>query len=201
MNSFHLLTRFLFFKRKTEKSTIREKEKGVILCQHKNVTQLQALAEKIQKAKSVVFVNYAGLNLSQQTKLRAELKQSGNEFVVAKNTLLNLVFKKDELKSTLQGQTGVVLSYDDEVSGMKKVVEFAKTSDKPKIKLGWMGSKIVSFEDIKALAKLPGKLELMSMLISRLKGPSYGLVNVLNANARNLVYALQAIQDKKKARH
>ena len=167
----------------------------------KNVTQLQALAEKIQKAKSVVFVNYAGLNLSQQTKLRAELKQSGNEFVVAKNTLLNLVFKKDELKSTLQGQTGVVLSYDDEVSGMKKVVEFAKTSDKPKIKLGWMGSKIVSFEDIKALAKLPGKLELMSILISRLKGPSYGLVNVLNANARNLVYALQAIQDKKKARH
>src|SRR3989338_10697145 len=96
----------------------------------KNVTQLQALEEKIQKAKSVVFTNYAGLNLSQQTKLRAELKQSGSEFVVAKNTLLNLVLKVDGLKKILQGQTGVVLSYEDEVCGMKKIVEFAKTSDK-----------------------------------------------------------------------
>lgn len=167
----------------------------------KNVTQLQALVEKIQKAKSVVFTNYAGLNLSQQTKLRAELKQSGSEFIVAKNTLLNLVFKKDELKSALQGQTGVVLSYDDEISGMKKVVEFAKTTDKPEIKLGWMGGKIVSFEDIKALAKLPGKLELISILISRLQGPAYSLVNVLHGNARTLVYALKAIESKKQASH
>lgn len=166
----------------------------------KNVTQLQALVEKIQKAKSVVFTNYAGLNLSQQTKLRAELKQGGSEFVVAKNTLLNLVFKKDELKNALQGQTGVVLSYEDEVGGIKKVVEFAKTSDKPEIKLGWMGGKIISLEEIKVFAKLPGKLELISMLVSRLKGPSYGLVNVLNANARNLVYALKAIENKKQAK-
>ncbi len=166
----------------------------------KNVTQLQALEEKIQKAKSVVFTNYAGLNLSQQTKLRAELKQSGSEFIVAKNTLLNLVFKKHELKSALQGQTGVVLSYEDEVGGMKKVVEFAKTSDKPEIKLGWMGGKIVSLEEIKALAKLPGKLELISMLISRLQGPAYSLVNVLNGNAHKLVYALKAIESKKQAK-
>jgi len=165
----------------------------------KNVTQLQALEEKIQRAKSVVFTSYAGLNLSQQTKLRAQLKQSGSEFVVAKNTLLNLVFKKDELKKTLQGQTGVVLSYEDEVGGIKKVVEFAKTLDKPEIKLGWMGGKIISLEEIKALAKLPSKLELIAMLISRLQGPAYGLVNVLNANARNLVYALKAIEGKKKA--
>lgn len=164
----------------------------------KNVTQLQALEEKIQKAKSVVFTNYAGLNLSQQTELRAQLKQSGSEFVVAKNTLLNLVFKNNELKKTLQGQTGVVLSYNDEVGGIKKVVEFAKTTEKPEIKLGWMSGKIISLEEISALAKLPGKLELISMLISRLQGPAYGLVNVLNANARNLVYAIKAIEDKKK---
>jgi len=164
----------------------------------KNVTQLQALEEKIQKAKSVVFTNYAGLNLSQQTKLRAELKQSGSEFVVAKNTLLNLVLKVDGLKKILQGQTGVVLSYEDEVCGMKKIVEFAKTSDKPQIKLGWMGGKIISLEEIQALAKLPGKLDLISMLISRLQSPAHGLVNVLGANARNLVYAVKAIEGKKK---
>ena len=163
----------------------------------KNIAQLQELEEKVKKAKSVVFTNYAGLTLKQQTKLRASLKASGAEFVVAKNTLLNRVLKNDELKKTLEGQTGVVLSYEDEVGGIKQVVEFAKTAEKPEIKLGWMAGKMLSLEDIKALAKLPSKLELIATLISRLQGPAYGLVNVLNANARNLVYALKAIEKKK----
>lgn len=164
----------------------------------KNTAQLQVLEEKVQKAKSVVFTNYAGLNLSQQTKLRAELKQSGAEFLVAKNTLLNRVLKNDELKSALEGQTGVVFSYEDEVGGIKKVVEFAKTAEKPEIKIGWMAGKLLSLEEIKAIAKLPSKLELIATLISRLQGPAYGLVNVLQANARNLVYAVKAIEEKKK---
>jgi large subunit ribosomal protein L10 len=164
----------------------------------KNVTQIKELEEKVKKAKSSVFTNYSGLTVAQQTKLRAQLKEGGGEFVVAKNTLLSRVFGNKDLEKTLQGQTGVVFSYDDEIGGIKKVVEFAKTAEKPEIKLGWMNGKMLSLEDIKALAKLPGKLELISTLISRLQGPAYGLVNVLSANARNLVYALKAIQEKKK---
>jgi len=163
----------------------------------KNVAQLQVVEEKVKKAKSVVFTNYEGLTVAQQTKLRAELKASGGEFLVAKNTLISRVFGKDELKKTLQGQTGVVFSYDDEVGGIKKVVEFAKKAEKPEIKVGFMGGKFLSLDEIKELAKLPSKLELIATLISRLQGPAYGLVNVLNANARNLVYALKALEKKK----
>lgn len=165
----------------------------------KNVTQLQLVQEKIKKAKSVVFTNYTGLTVAQQTKLRAELKSAGGEFVVAKNTILNRIFGKSELKDTLQGQTGVVLSYEDEVGGIKKLMEFVKKDEKPEVKLGWMDGKMLSLIDIKALAKLPSKLELIATLISRLQGPAYGLVNVLNANARNLVYALKDLEKKKTA--
>lgn len=164
----------------------------------KNVAQLQAVQEKVKKAKSAVFTNYAGLTVAEQTKLRADVKSAGGEFVVAKNTLLNKIFGKPELTSALQGQTGVVLSYTDEVAGIKSVVEFAKKAEKPEIKLGWMADKMLSLEEIKALAKLPGKTELMATLVSRLKGPSYGLVNVLQGNIRNLVYALHAIEKKTK---
>ncbi len=163
----------------------------------KNVSQLQVVQDKIKKAKSVVFTNYAGLTVAQQTKLRAELKSAGGEFVVAKNTLLQRVLGKDELKDTLQGQTGVVLSYEDEVGGLKKLIEFVKSVEKPEVKIGWMDGKMLSLSDIKALAKLPSKLELIATLISRLQGPAYGLVNVLNANARNLVYTLKALEKKK----
>lgn len=163
----------------------------------KNVSQLQAVQEKVKKAKSVVFTNYTGLTVAQQTRLRAELKSAGGEFMVAKNTLLHRVLGEESLKSTLQGQTGVVLSYDDEVGGIKKLMEFVKKDEKPEVKIGWMDGKMLSLSDIKALAKLPSKLELIATLISRLQGPAYGLVNVLNANARNLVYALKALEKKK----
>lgn len=163
----------------------------------KNVSQLQAAQVKIKKAKSLVFTNYTGLTVAQQTKLRAELKSAGGEFMVAKNTLLHRVLGEESLKDTLQGQTGVVLSYDDEVGGIKKLMEFVKKDEKPEVKLGWMDGKMLSLSDIKALAKLPSKLELIATLISRLQGPAYGLVNVLNANARNLVYALKALEKKK----
>jgi large subunit ribosomal protein L10 len=80
-----------------------------------------------------------------------------------------------------------------------KLMEFVKKDEKPEVKLGWMDGKMLSLTDIKALAKLPSKLELIATLISRLQGPAYGLVNVLNANARNLVYALKALEKKKEA--
>ncbi|MBI5151071.1 MAG: 50S ribosomal protein L10 [Candidatus Pacebacteria bacterium] len=163
----------------------------------KNVSQLQTLEEKAKRAKSTILTNYAGLTLAQQTKLRAELRSAGGELVVAKNTLLSRVLNKPELTSQLHGQTGVVFSYDDEVGGIKKLVEFVKNAEKPEIKVGFMGKTMLTLAEIKELAKLPGKMELMSMLISRLQGPAYGLVNTLSATARNLVYAVKAIEKKK----
>ncbi len=165
----------------------------------KNQASLVELKEKVAKAKSIVLMNYAGLTVKQQTKLRAALREAGGEFVVAKNTLVNIALGKDELKKDLEGQTGVLFSYNDEVSALKKLVEFAKENEKPEIKTGLMLDKVLTKTDVIALSKLPSKPELISMLLNRLQGPASGLVNVLNAGVRNLVYALEAVRKQKEA--
>jgi len=93
----------------------------------------------------------------------------------------------------------LVLSYQDAVSALKQLFSFQKTADKLIIKQGYMpeGDKTLSPEEVEKLSQMPSKTELISMLISRIQGPAYGLANVLKANQRNLVYALKAIADKK----
>ncbi|HZZ98914.1 MAG TPA: 50S ribosomal protein L10 [Candidatus Saccharimonadia bacterium] len=165
----------------------------------KNVASLADLKEKVAKAKSIVLMNYQGLTVAQQTKLRSEVKSAGGEFVVAKNTLVNIALNKPELKDALGGQTGVLFSYTDEVGALKKLVEFVKANEKPELKMGVMSDKALSKAEVMELSKLPGKEQLIGMLMARLQGPATGMVNVLNAGVRNLVYALNAIKSKKEA--
>lgn len=162
-----------------------------------NTQQLDQLKAKVEKAKSVVITDYAGLTVSQQTKLRSELKAAGGEFIVGKNTLLRLALKKNELNDTLQGQSGVLFAYEDEISPMKALVNFIKEVEKPILKAGMLAGKLLSVKDIQEYAKLPGKDEMISMLIQRIQGTTYGLVSVLQGGMRNLVYALLALEKKK----
>lgn len=163
----------------------------------KNIAALVAFEKKLANAKSVIFTKYNGLSLKEQTNLRAEVKSADAEMLVVKNTLLKRALKTDKLDSALHGQTAVILSYGDEVAGLKKVVEFAKKSEKPEVVAGWMQDRVLSANDVKELAKLPGKAELIGMLLARLQGPAFGLVNVLQGTARNLVYAVEAIRKQK----
>ncbi|HAV15621.1 MAG TPA: 50S ribosomal protein L10 [Candidatus Pacebacteria bacterium] len=176
------------------------KKKGKNMPNTKNIAQIKDLQEKFSRAKSVVLTNYSGLTVADQTALRASLKAAGGEFVVAKNTLINRVLGKKELTGSLQGQTGVLFSYEDEISALKKLVEFIKTKEKPELKEGLLADKILTKADLIELSKLPGKNGLIVMLLSRLKGPAYGLVNVLTAGMKNLVYALEAVRKQKEAR-
>jgi len=119
--------------------------------------------------------------------------------LVAKNTLIDIVVGKGKVSDSLTGMNALVLSYQDAVSAMKKLFAFQKDTDKLVIKQGYMpeDDKTLSPDEVKQLSQMPSKNELISMLISRIQSPAYGLVNVLKANQRNLVYALKAIADKK----
>ena len=162
----------------------------------RNIKSLRELEEKLAKAKSVVITNYAGLSVKQQTKLRSELKKAGGEFVVAKNTLIARLLNKESLKQSLQGQTGILLSYDDEVSALKELVKFAKDTNLPEIKDGVMGEQVLNHDEVMKLSKLPGKEELIAKLMGSLKAPGNNLAMVLNAAVRDLVYALSAVAKK-----
>jgi large subunit ribosomal protein L10 len=117
---------------------------------------------------------------------------------VAKNSLMHIAFgKKEEMKDSFTGMNGVLLSYDDAVAPIKALFDFHKKSEKLTVKKGVMDDKVLSEAQVEELSKLPSKNELIATLISRLQGPAYGLVNVLQAGPRNLVYALNAIANKK----
>lgn len=163
----------------------------------KNIASIELLQEKFARAKSVLLANYAGLNSKQQVKLRQELKKAGGEFIVAKNTLVARVVGKKELDQSFNGQTGTIFSYDDEVSTLKALVQFAKENNTVSVKQGVIAGTVYSAEQLNELSKLPGKIELIQMLLGRLNAPASKLVGVLSGNVRDLAFVLAAIAKKK----
>lgn len=161
---------------------------------------VESLVEKFNRAKSVLVTNHSGLTVAESSDLKKKLKAVDAEYLVAKNTLIKLAAKKtgheipDEV---LEGPTSVLFSYGDEVSPIKELTTFAKTSEKPVVKSGLLGTAFLSADRISQLAKLPSKETLQAKVVGGLYSPLYGMVGVLNANLRNLVYTINAIKDQK----
>ncbi|MBU0578807.1 50S ribosomal protein L10 [Patescibacteria group bacterium] len=161
-----------------------------------NQDQLQMLKDKLSKAKAFAIVNYQGTSASDQVKLRSQLKAAGAEFVVAKNTLVGLALENKEFSDSLNGMSAIIFSYEDEVAGFKQIVDFHQEIDKLEIKQGGIDDRVLSAVEILELSKLPSKDQLIATLIARIKGPAFGLVNVLTASQKNLVYVLKALSEK-----
>jgi large subunit ribosomal protein L10 len=162
-----------------------------------NIEQVKIIQEKIDRAKSLVIVDYSGSSVNDLTTLRNELKEAGGEMFVTKNTLIDIALGKGKVSESLTGMNAIVFSYEDAVSGLKALFDFHKDQDKLSIKQGFMEDKVLSVDEVEALSKLPSKSELVVMLIQRLKSPGQGLVNTLTAKTKDLVYVLKAIADKK----
>lgn len=161
-----------------------------------NTDQVAVLKDKLAKAKSVTIVEYSGTSGADQVELRQALSEVGGELYVTKNTLIKIALGQEGLDESLNGMNALVFSYEDAVSALKKLFAFHEETKKLTIKHGVMDDAVLSPAQVEALSKLPGKDELIGMLMNRLQAPAYGLANVLSAGPRNLVYALQAIVDK-----
>lgn len=158
------------------------------------------LKEKLTKAASLVLADYHGLSVSQMQELKKILKPLGAEFTVAKNSLLTLAAKQADRQvpgEILTGPTAVLFSYKDGLEPIKKLVDFIKQYQLPKIKIGFLEGKLLSAEEVVEIAKIPSREELHAKLAGTLNYPIYGLVGTLNANLRNLVFTLDQIRAKK----
>lgn len=162
-----------------------------------NQDQVKIVQEKLDKAASMVIIDYSGADVKKLTDLRAALQAAGGEMFVTKNTLIDIAVGKGKLTESLQGMNAIVFSYNDPVTAVKALMKFHEDTDLLEVKQGYMEDKVLSVDEVKALSKLPSKEELVVMMIQRIKSPGQGLVNVLQANARSLVYVLKAIVDKK----
>mgnify|MGYP000892855326 CR=1 FL=1 len=162
-----------------------------------------ALAEKLKNASSGVLVDYKGINVADDTKLRADMRKAGVEYAVYKNTLIRLAAQQaglEGLDSYLNGTTALAISLTDVVAPAKLVSEYAKKiQGKFEIKAGFVEGKIVDAKEVGNLAELPSKEVLISRVLAGFNAPISGFVNVLNANLRGLAVALNAIREKKES--
>lgn len=172
----------------------------------KNVSEVKVLEEKLAGSSAVFFADYAGLTVKAQGTLRNAVRAAGGELKVTKNRLLKIAMKNkgydtDAIASELVGPNVTLFTGNDPVAPLKALVDFAKANEmeKPTIKAGVLGKEVLSITKVKQLASLPSKGELIAKLLYTIKAPLSGMVNVLAAPTRNLVYALAAIKDKKNA--
>jgi large subunit ribosomal protein L10 len=147
------------------------------------------ITEKLRSAKSVVLVEYKGLSVEKATELRNKCRAAGVEFKVYKNTLMRFAFEElgyKDISPSLEGPNAIAISFDDEVSAAKVTNDFAKTSnDTVILKAGVAEGKVLSADEVKALASVPAR----EVLIAQLAG-------VLQGNIRNLAYMLDQISKK-----
>ncbi|RKO63398.1 50S ribosomal protein L10 [Caldibacillus debilis] len=150
---------------------------------------VEEITEKLKKSQTTVIVDYRGLNVAEITELRKQLREAGVEFKVYKNTLMRRAAEKAELSQLnefLTGPNAVAFSEHDPVMPAKILNDFAKKNEKLEIKAGVVEGRLVSISEIKALAELPPREGLLSMLLS-----------VLQAPIRNFALAVKAVADQK----
>lgn len=147
------------------------------------------IADKLKSAATVVVVDYRGLNVSQVTELRKNLREQGVEFKVYKNTMSRRAAEEagfEGLNEHLTGPNAIAFSNEDVIAPAKVLHEFAKENEALEIKAGVIEGEVANVEEIKALATLPSREGLLSMLLS-----------VLQAPVRNLALAAKAVADQK----
>ncbi|MFA5051668.1 MAG: 50S ribosomal protein L10 [Patescibacteria group bacterium] len=159
------------------------------------------LEERLPKSKAVVFTNFEGLNVKSTSELRKILREQGIDYTVAKKTLLKVALKKIKLEGidvkSITGSIGMALGYGDEVTAAKTLAVFSRTNPTLKLIGGIYEGRMISAEEVKQLAALPSREELLTKLVWLFNYPTTGLVNVLANQLKSLLYALNAIKDKK----
>ena len=118
------------------------------------------LADKLRRASAGVFVDYCGITVEEDTKLRAEMRKAGVEYTVVKNTLTRFAAKDaglDGLDEILNGTTALAVSYDDPVAPAKILNEYAGKHENFKVKMGFVEGKVITPGEVKNLADLPSK--------------------------------------------
>ncbi len=158
------------------------------------------LETKIEKQKSMVFMDFTGVKVKELAKLREKLKEQDSELKVAKKSLMEIALKNKHIDldtKKLEGEVAMVMGYKDEIAPSKMVYQFSKENQKVKILGGFLENKFYEVAEIIRLAELPSKEQLLSMLVGTMSAPATNFVGVLQGNLRKLVFALSAIKDKK----
>lgn len=136
-------------------------------------TEVKALAEKFKEAKVILLTDYRGINVSDDTMLRNDIRKANAEYKIIKNNIIRRALDlngESELDSLLEGPTAVVIGNEDYLEPAKVIYNFTKKNEFYKIKGGVIEGKVMTAEEIITLAKLPSRETLLSMFAGSLLG-------------------------------
>ena len=150
--------------------------------------RVSELAELIKAAKSGALVDYQGVTVEEDTKLRRDMRENNVHYFVEKNTMLRLAFKEagiEGLDDVLNGATALALSNDDETAPARLLGKYAEEfkDEKFNLKAGFIGTTVYDQAGVVALSKIPGKETLLAQLVGSLQGPLTKLAATLKAVA------------------
>lgn len=157
--------------------------------------------ERVDRSPVMYLTDFTGLNVKSMTDLRQKLKESGAEYVVAKNRLMALALEGadlPDLSEALVGPTGVIFGYEDVVATAKTLSEFAKAhNDRPAFKLGVLDNKILDSAQLEKLATLPSREQLLAQVVGAMQAPMAALVAAMEGKLQEMAGLLEAYQAQK----
>jgi len=165
----------------------------------KNIEQLEKIKDKLNRSKAVFFVNYHGLTHQALEELRRNLSELDGEIAILKNTLFNIALqeKKIDASDRLTCPHAMIFAYSDAAAVAKTLMNFYKKYELPVIKFGVFENAIIEDDKVKAIADLPAREVLLSMLASALNSPMQKLAFDLKYTINSLAVALKEVEKTK----
>ena len=154
--------------------------------------KVEALSEQLKNAVAGVIVDYKGITVEQDTKLRKAMREAGVKYFVEKNSMLRFALHNvgiEGLDYVLEGTTAIALSDDDQTAPARILGEFIKTADEKStfnMKAGFIGTELYDAQGVTALSKIPSKEVLLAQLLGSLQSP-----------LQKFAATVQAVADKK----
>lgn len=171
------------------KKVREKKESQNFLDKKKIVTEIE---ERIRGAKSVIFMDYRGINVAEDTALRNKFREAGVTYKIYKNNLVRIALQNlgiAGLDESLVGTLSVAFSNNDEISAAK-IVLGEKFKEKMAFKFGIIGDSVIDEAGVKALATMPSKEQLIAQIMGLLQSGARGIATVVNAVPRNLAIVI-----------
>ena len=161
------------------------------------------LSAKLSKAKCLYLTDFTGLDVAAITELRRRLTNARVEYVVVKNTLARRALTGgpyEGLTEHLAGPNAFALSDEDVVTAAKILTEFARERERPQIRAGAVEGRVVSIEEIRRIAELPPREQLLAQVVGTMAAPIAGLVYTLSGLLSKFVRTVDAVREQKQAR-
>jgi large subunit ribosomal protein L10 len=160
------------------------------------------LSAKLSKAKCLYLTDFTGLDVAAITELRRRLTSARVEYVVVKNTLARRALAGgpyEGLAEHLAGPNAFALSDEDVVTAAKILTEFARERERPQIRAGAVEGRVVSIEEIRRIAALPPREQLLAQVVGTMAAPIAGLVYTLSGLLSKFVRTVDAVREQKQA--